>query len=45
MDGTVTDPAGMNSVRKGEVGVRLHRYNGAKLYKAQEFKLDFVQNG
>lgn len=45
MNGMVSDSAGMNSIRKGKVGIRLDRYNRAKLYKAQEFKLDFVENG
>lgn len=32
-------------MRKGKVEIRLDRCNGAKSYKTQEFRLDFVENG
>lgn len=41
----MNNSAGMKSMRKGKVEIRLDRCNGAKSYKAQECRWDFIEKG
>lgn len=43
--GIMNNSAGMKSMRKGKVEIRLDRCNGAKSYKAQECRWDFIEKG
>lgn len=40
----MNNSAGMKSMRKAKVEIRLDRCNEAKSYKAQEFRPDFIEN-
>lgn len=43
--GLVNNSTGTKSTRKGKMEIRLDRYNRAKSYKTQEFRLNCVENG